>query len=275
MKYTQGSHVLCVCVHPRADGMGCFCIRRSIQQSQCRDDLVSLIHHSPADPFAYHSHSLTMKFTLTTILPLLALAPSTLGQEWPCGNCTNESPEPIEPVPAPWILKADAYAFPIPPVLGPLPSKAYAPLEKGSTATQGTYLGVAGAVLIVRYTDTPVGPYDELTFIPGAFGYNKKYENGLTLPAVGIRGTRFYVSQKYTNWNGRVSKSQTPNPLLDYDSVRKISDVTGMQTGISPSTSPNSTGPPTSTAANPSKSTPSTPKTNPTKATPPPSPSSK
>lgn len=200
-----------------------------------------------------------MKLTVTSVLPFLASA--ALAQQWPCGNCTNESPEPIEPVPAPWILKADAYAFPIPPVIGPLPSKAYAPLEKGSTATQGTYLGVAGAVLVVRYTDTPVGPYDELTFIPGAFGYQKKYSSGLTLPAVGIRGTRFYVSQKYTNWNGRVSKYKEQE-----NSVIGLTDH-GLQTGTFPSISPNSTGPTMLTVARLCKSIRSIPRTSRMKAT--------
>jgi hypothetical protein len=145
-----------------------------------------------------------MKFS--SIISLFAITTSAYAQDWPCGNCTNESPEPITHVPPPWILKATAYAFPIAPAFGPLPSKAYAPLEKGSTATQGTYLGLAGALLIVRYTDTPVGPYDEFVLMPGAYGYSKKHANGLVLPAAGIRGTRFYVSQKYTNWNGRVSE---------------------------------------------------------------------
>ncbi|KIW02466.1 uncharacterized protein PV09_06274 [Verruconis gallopava] len=123
---------------------------------------------------------------------------------WPCGTCTNDSPEPIIPAPPPWILKASAYAFPIIP-LEKLPSKAYSPLEKNSTATKGTFLGLTGAILLVRYTDTPVGPYDELSIIPGVFGYIKTNSDGSRTPKASIRGTRFYVSQKYTNWNGRVN----------------------------------------------------------------------
>jgi hypothetical protein len=144
-----------------------------------------------------------MRLFSSAVLSLLCWT-SVQAQPWPCGTCTNDSPEPIIPAPPPWILKATAYAVPLIPI-GPLPSKAYAPLEKGSTATQGTFLGLAGAILIIRYSDTPVGPYDEFTIIPGLFGYEKRLPDGTTQAKVGIRGSRFYVSQKYTNWNGRVS----------------------------------------------------------------------
>ena len=74
-----------------------------------------------------------------------------------CVVCTNNSTEPIEHVPPPWTLYATCYAFPLIP-LTPLPAKAYSPLERNSTATEGEFLGLVGAILIVRYNETPVGP---------------------------------------------------------------------------------------------------------------------
>jgi hypothetical protein len=29
-------------------------------------------------------------------------------------------------------------------------------------------------VQVIRYTDTPVGPYDELMVVPGSFGYRRE-----------------------------------------------------------------------------------------------------
>lgn len=121
-----------------------------------------------------------------------------------CIDCTNNSTEPIVHVPPPWILKATVYAIPLIPLPG-LPAKAYSPLERNSTATEGTFVGLVGAILIIRYDETPVGPYDEFVIIPGYFQYLRKYEDGTVKLRQSIRGSRFYVSQKYTNWNGRIS----------------------------------------------------------------------
>jgi hypothetical protein len=140
-----------------------------------------------------------MRLSLIALLTALA---------WPvsdaCVDCTNDSPEPIVHVPPPWTLKATVYAFPI--ILpASLPAKAYSPLERNSTAALGKYLGLVGAIRIVRYNETPVGPYDELVIIPGYFEYPRTYSDGTTKTRRNIRGSRFYVSQKYTNYNGRVS----------------------------------------------------------------------
>jgi hypothetical protein len=121
-----------------------------------------------------------------------------------CVDCTNNSTEPILPSPPPWILGAKVFAVPLIPLTA-LPAKAYSPLERNSTATEGKFVGVVGALLIIRYYDTPVGPYDELVIIPGYFQYPRTYPDGTVKLRQNIRGSRFYVSQKYTNWNGRVS----------------------------------------------------------------------
>lgn len=126
-----------------------------------------------------------------------------------CVDCTNNSTEPIEPVPPPWILKATVFALPLLPLTA-LPAKAYSPLERNSTATAGNFVGIVGAILIIRYDETPVGPYDELVLIPGYFQYPRTYANGTVELHTNIRGSRFYVSQKYTNWNGRISAYRIP-----------------------------------------------------------------
>lgn len=81
--------------------------------------------------------------------------------------------------------------------------KAHAPLERQTlSASDGTFVGGIGMVQIIRYTESPVGPYDELLLVPGFFKYDGP--NGETRKNVRI--TRIYVSQKYTCWNGRTSK---------------------------------------------------------------------
>ena len=54
-------------------------------------------------------------------------------------------------------------------------------------------------IQIVRYSDTPVGPYDELLIIPGSYTVPGGTQKGKTQ----LRATRFYVSQRETTYNGR------------------------------------------------------------------------
>ena len=105
--------------------------------------------------------------------------------------------------PAPWTCKCTAYAL----VFfnsssRPLPHDiVYDPLEGRSeefsdARSAGAFRGGMGMVQIVRYTETPVGPYDEIVFSPGEFETPGRKEKGLRL-------TRLYVSQKQTCYNGR------------------------------------------------------------------------
>ena len=146
--------------------------------------------------------------TACTIVALLATIANA------CTICTNESPEPIELSPAPWTLRGDIYMVLMLPGLLPetglpllptssanLPAKAFPPFERQYPASiAGEYVGKIGLIQVLRYTESPVGPYDELLIIPGFWGYqnNGRYEEGL-------RVSRIYVSQKYTAWNGRHS----------------------------------------------------------------------
>lgn len=123
------------------------------------------------------------------------------------------TPEEILAVPAPWTLKATIYSFMTyvtPAAAKNFPAFIYNPLEAEEFAASGNLLGGLASVQVVRYSDSPVGPYDELLVVPGKFAFEKdeagkdgKIEKKRK---VGLRLTRIYVSQKQTCWNGRTSK---------------------------------------------------------------------
>lgn len=118
----------------------------------------------------------------------------------------NNSSAPIELAPAPWTLKGTVYSITFVPLSTDLPTKAFPPLERRyNSAIEGEYIGILGQIQIIRYTDSPVGPYDELLIVPGFFKYNYTDPNGKTEERKNVRVSRIYVSQKYTCWNGRTS----------------------------------------------------------------------
>jgi hypothetical protein len=121
----------------------------------------------------------------------------------------------IIPAPAPWRLKGTIYSFVTytsskgAADLASATSFMYSPLEARSSFASGRFLGGIGMVQVIRYTDSPVGPYDELVIIPGAFGYRTVDAGGSgrdIKEEKHMRVTRIYVSQKHTCWNGRKSE---------------------------------------------------------------------
>lgn len=124
-----------------------------------------------------------------------------------CNVCTNNSTEPLSQVPAPWTLKGTVYSITILPTSTKLPVKAFSPLERDSHfRTAGDYVGILGMIQIIRYTDGPTGPYDELLILPGYFDYERERENGTVEEQTKVRISRIYVSNKYACYNGRASK---------------------------------------------------------------------
>jgi len=119
-------------------------------------------------------------------------------------------PGDITHVPAPWKLKGTVYLFPFWTNKADFATAksaglAFSPLEGNSdyALPEGNeYLGGLGMVQIIRYTESPVGPYDELIILPG-FWKHVVEENGERVKKKNNRITRIYVSQKYTCWNGR------------------------------------------------------------------------
>lgn len=122
----------------------------------------------------------------------------------------------ITPVPPPWKLKAQVWNIPfitsrsqaasIPDTL------MYSPLERRPYSNKeeaGEFVGGLGMIHLIRYSATPVGPYDELILTPGFWEWTEettdKNGNPCKKKRKNTRVTRIYVSQKYTCWNGRVN----------------------------------------------------------------------
>ncbi|KAI1429976.1 hypothetical protein F5Y12DRAFT_709522 [Xylaria sp. FL1777] len=115
---------------------------------------------------------------------------------------------PIVPSPAPWNLKGTMYIVSFFSKAGKLPDHAYSPLERdsefASPTISGEYRGGISQFQVIRYTESPVGPYDELIVCPGSFKYEVE-EDGKRKTKKNVRISRIYVSQKYTCWNGRTN----------------------------------------------------------------------
>ncbi|KAI0594088.1 hypothetical protein F4775DRAFT_460198 [Biscogniauxia sp. FL1348] len=112
----------------------------------------------------------------------------------------------IASVPPPWKLKGTVYMVTFWSPSGKLQGQAYSPLERASAFAapeSGEHLGGISQVQLVRYTESPVGPYDELIICPGFFSYDVEEEDGRRKRKSNARITRIYVSQKQTCWNGR------------------------------------------------------------------------
>lgn len=155
------------------------------------------------------------------------------------------SSEALLKVPAPWQCKAQVYSMffqskPGKSSTGDIAAMLYSPLEAESefAAVKSGSLqkGLAG-LMVIRYSDTPVGPYDELLVIPGPFSYSVM-ENGVAREKKNSRISRIYVSQKHTTYNGRYSKSQ----CKFLGCVFKADILPICKTGTSPSISLVSTG---------------------------------
>ncbi len=114
----------------------------------------------------------------------------------------DASPTGIKIAPPPWSCKCTAYAFAFfQPASSGLPRDvAYGPLEASSAAFSaeseaGTYRGGLCMAQIIRYSETPVGAYDEFALLPGYFDSPGGGKN--------TRITAIYVSQADTCYNGR------------------------------------------------------------------------
>ncbi|KAB5590446.1 hypothetical protein CTheo_6109 [Ceratobasidium theobromae] len=151
---------------------------------------------------------------------------------------SSESPTNPTPIPTaqgipegfteflpPWSLEAEAWwIFPSIPLSWQskkLPRGALDPLESDRLEDlQATYMGGLGSVQLLRYHTSPVGPYDELLYVPGKM----KYKVGNSTIS-GLSITRIYVSSPASIVNGRRNwnipkqlarfefHTETPNPL--------------------------------------------------------------
>lgn len=107
---------------------------------------------------------------------------------------------PIKMVPPPWTCHYTGYvgSFYVSPSTGLPRDLAYDPHEASSDrfTEAGAWKGGLAMIQLLRYTSTPVGPYDEMILIPGNFN----------VPGHGsyTRITRIYVSQRDTTYNGMI-----------------------------------------------------------------------
>ena len=121
----------------------------------------------------------------------------------------------IEPLPPPWKLRGTIYTFPFWTNKSEIAAAndaglTYSPLEANSafaSAEAGKHLGGMSLIQIIRYSESPAGPYDELILSTGSFEYAVEEADGKRVKKRHLRITRIYVSHKSTCWNGRKSKA--------------------------------------------------------------------
>jgi hypothetical protein len=104
-------------------------------------------------------------------------------------------------VPPPWVTKCNVYCLLFPTRAGSLPADAYSPLEAASSFSDptqaGAFKGGMGFVMIIRYFETPIGPYNEMVYMPGYFEVPREGANDAA------RVTRIYVDHKSSAYNGQ------------------------------------------------------------------------
>ncbi|KAH9812002.1 hypothetical protein DFH28DRAFT_931265 [Melampsora americana] len=86
-------------------------------------------------------------------------------------------------------------------------------LSRKYASTPGIFRGGAGTVQIIRYHSSPVGPYNELIFIPGNFSMPKELGGGSMAQI-----TRIYVSSLQSVFNGRTHWN-TPKSLAHFEFI--------------------------------------------------------
>ncbi|KAL1943049.1 hypothetical protein VTO73DRAFT_4720 [Trametes versicolor] len=143
----------------------------------------------------------------------------------------------IKPVPAPWAVKAEAWWFvtslghrtepgeSLP--ISYFPSKE-TQLYKASTE-QDAFRGGRGSITLIRYMESPIGPFDELAIAPGEF------VNPYQKPS--HRVTRAYVSTPEALVNGR-NNWGLPRELAEFVFTPSLDHPDATEVRVFPATSP-------------------------------------
>ncbi|QRV93337.1 hypothetical protein RhiJN_21355 [Ceratobasidium sp. AG-Ba] len=135
-------------------------------------------------------------------------------------------PEGYEEALPPWTLDAEAWWI-LPPVPLPwqakvLPKGALDPFEEERYRDlQATYTGGLGTIQLIRYHTSPVGPYDELLYVPG----NMSYKTGPSSTISGLSVTRIYVSSTASVVNGNIPKQLARFEFTKEDDSDPLSPV--------------------------------------------------
>lgn len=141
---------------------------------------------------------------------------------------TPAPPSSIPSAPPPWTTKSTAYLLPFyHSPSQPLPSKAYTPLSASHAPFSeepqcGVFKGGLGLLHLLRYTETPVGSYDELAIMPGYFETSKGRGDGkekIGKKAKNMRITAIWVSQRDTCYNGKDGSRKTTRSCADLASA--------------------------------------------------------
>ena len=103
--------------------------------------------------------------------------------------------------PPPWALTGNGYLF-----LGHFPQAFVEKYGFLADYQRAAYDGWIGSVMFVDYHDTPVGPYQELLFIPGFFKLGKQRTFSIS---------KIYVSTYESVWNG-IENWAIPKELADF-----------------------------------------------------------
>ncbi|KAI0629143.1 hypothetical protein C8Q77DRAFT_1142361 [Trametes polyzona] len=139
-------------------------------------------------------------------------------------------------VPAPWTVKAEAWWFITSLGHRPEPGEtlpiSYFPSQETqlykTSMEQGAFCGGRGSITLIRYTESPIGPFDELAIAPGEF------VNPYQKPS--HRVTRAYVSSKEAVLNGR-NNWGLPRELADFVFTPSLDDPDATEVRVFPTIS--------------------------------------
>jgi len=137
----------------------------------------------------------------------------------------------IQVAPAPWKLKGRSWAF----LVSPLSSTSSFPagwssaFQADALSSGGEFIGGLGIVQIVSYSESPIGPYDELIYVPGRW----KYSDGTKA----FRITQIYVSTKESTMNGRKNWN-IPKQVASFDIKTRSSGATDISVSLPGALSP-------------------------------------
>ncbi|KAF4583242.1 acetoacetate decarboxylase (ADC) domain-containing protein [Ophiocordyceps camponoti-floridani] len=164
-------------------------------------------------------------------------------------------PDAIQLIPPPWHVTGDVYCLSFwtsTAAARKLPAAhAFSPLEAADASfacpVGSKPAGGLGMIQIIRYHDSPVGPYDEMLVVPGSFDWVRRRADGREEVGRNPRISRIYVSQRQTCHNGRINWG-CPKHLARFDwtttpdstTTVKIypHDTTGDASESSPSSTP-------------------------------------
>ncbi|KAI0741563.1 hypothetical protein C8Q80DRAFT_1111000 [Daedaleopsis nitida] len=151
-------------------------------------------------------------------------------------DAESSRPAEIRTTPAPWNVKAEAWWFITSLGHKPQPGESlpisYFPAQETqlyqTSVAQGSFRGGRGSITLLRYIDSPIGPFDELAISPGEFTNPFESESH--------RVTRAYVSSLAAVVNGR-SNWGLPRELAQFIFTPSLDRPDATEVRVYPATS--------------------------------------